>query len=144
MSRDTHIVRLAVIFATLTFVLGFVVSDIYHKYAATAEASVGWGNEYNASHINTATASSSLIVYKTGYGSVGSVTIASSSAAITAIPLFTIYDATSTMSTSTARKIAEFRGTPTMGTYTFDAVVRYGVAVEVPIGFNGGYTLTWR
>lgn len=121
------------------FVAGAVLFGAYHS-----DASVTVGNEYNATLITSAHASGTAkTILKPITGTLGSVIISSSSPTTT-YPLMTIYDATSTMATSTARKIAQFGGTPSTGTYTFDATVFYGLAVEVPVGFNGAYTITWR
>lgn len=128
----------------LIAVIGVIVVSMI-LIAQQSEAGVDWGNEYNARLLSSTNASgTALTVLKTGYGSVGSVVVSSSSPALLTYPSLVIYDATSTMSTSTARRIGQFGSASANGTYTFDAVVTYGVAVEVPVGFAGAYTITYR
>lgn len=111
-----------------------------------SEASTIVGNDYNSYYISSATASNTkMVTLKTGSGSLGSVVITNKSVDTT-YPHLTIYNASSTQATSTATVIAKF-GTSTgetAGTYQFDATFSNGLSIEVPSGFNGSYTITWR
>lgn len=89
----------------------------------------------------SATATTQL---KTNAGVLGSVVIASSSPATTYSQIV-IYDATSTMATSTSKVLAKFGGySSPAGTYSFDVAAAYGIKVEIAPGYNGNATITWR
>lgn len=123
----------------------FASAVLYFSNPFAVFGSVTMGNDYQSQLITSSLASSTAITQlKSIGGSVGSVVLASSSAQTT-YPSLVIYDATSTMATSTAKVIGRFGGAnQTHGTYTFDSYFTYGLSVEVPVGFNGAYTITWR
>lgn len=111
----------------------------------TAKASVADGQGYMSTTTTSAMASSTSIKQlKENGGQFGSVIIASSSP-VTTYPLMVVYDATSTMATSTSRVLAKFGGNnQTHGTYTYDTDFKYGISIEMPVGFNGAYTVTYK
>ena len=75
-------------------------------------------------------------------GALGSIIVGSSSPA-TVYSQISIYDATSTMATSSSKVL--FRGNSmTAGSYIIDAAAAYGLKVEVGPGYNGNATITWR
>lgn len=110
------------------------------------DASTIMGNEYKAYLVDSTDASStSPITLKTVAGSVGSVIVTQGSGS-TGYSHLTLYDATSSQPTTTARVLAKF-GTTTgeaLGTYQFDMEFTSGLRIEVPVGFNGYYTVTYR
>lgn len=137
----TNIIKNTLAVALVAVLIGIVG---YFVSVHIALGSVEVASEYNGYLVTSANATgTALTVLKTQGGTLGSVVISSTSPTTT-YPLITLYDATSTMATSSARKIGQFSGTPANGTYTYDAAVFYGVAIEVPVGFNGAYTVTWR
>lgn len=132
---------------TLGFVLATLVVLAAFLYIQTSNvgASVISGNEYYYELVTSDDASSTAITQlRSGHGSLGSLVISSSSAP-TSYPTITIYDATSTQATSTATVIAQFGiNNQTHGTYVFDAIYTTGLSIEVPAGFDGVYTVTYR
>lgn len=80
---------------------------------------------------------------KTGRGILGSIVVGSTSAATASYPSLKCYD--SSVSTSTASStIATIASAAAGATYTFDAAFNAGLYCEAPVGFNGGYTITWK
>lgn len=108
--------------------------------------SVEHGSEYNSTQITSTNASSTATTQvKSITGTLGSVVVTDAGDTFSSYPSLTIYDATSTMATSTATVLAKFSTTTmTLGTYSFDTAFSYGLKAEVPAGFDGIYTLTWR
>lgn len=81
---------------------------------------------------------------KNSAGALGSIVISSSSP-FTTYSQITVYDATSTMATSSSKVLARFgTSNQTSGTYQFDVSASYGIKVEVAPGYNGNATITWR
>ncbi len=106
------------------------------------EGSVAISNGYTYRNITSANASSTAPVVIKAQGStiLGSVIIASSSPA-TNLPI-RIYDGRT--ATSTGTLITSIRGGVAEQTITFDVNAIYGIVVDVPAGFNGNYTFTFR
>lgn len=75
-------------------------------------------------------------IIRGGAGSLGSITVGSSSA--TAIR---VYDGTAT---STGTLIATLKASVAEQTFNFDTAVTKGIAIDVPSTFNGVYTVTSR
>ena len=100
--------------------------------------------DYATTTTSAMASGTATVQLKTSNGALGYVTISSSSP-ITTYPQITIYDATSTMATSTSKVLARFgTNNQTMGTYMFDAAAAYGLKVEVAPGYSGNATITWR
>lgn len=122
------------ILAMVAFVLFVGVTS--HKPVEPAYGSVTVGNEYNAT--NTASMTVGPRLLKTGPSVLGSVIVASSSATT-----FKVWNATSTLDIASSTPVI-FVASPVNGTYTFDASFERGIVVELPTGYNGAYTVTWR
>lgn len=101
-----------------------------------AFGSVVVGNEYNAT--NTASMSAGMVQLRTGQSTLGSVVVASSSGTT-----FQVWNATSTLDIASTTPV-NFVAAPANGTYTFDATFERGIILELPTGYNGAYTVTWR
>jgi hypothetical protein len=116
-----------------------------HFQSSVSQASVNDGAAYTSTTTSSGVASSTKLWTLLSKGGIfGSVIIASSSPTTT-YPSLVVYDANSTMATSTARVLAKFGGVnQTHGTYTFDSSFVYGISIEMPTGFNGAYTLTYK
>lgn len=109
--------------------------------------SVTQGSEYNSTQVTSATASSTATTQVKSYaGSLGSVVVTEKNTVATGFPALVIYDATSTMATATAKVLAKFSTTTgqDLGNYDFNTAFSYGLKIEVPVGFNGVYTVTYR
>jgi len=87
--------------------------------------------------VSSANASATVPVkVRGGSGVLGSVIVGTTHA--TAI---SIYDGTAT---STGTLIASFPASAVVGTYTFDAVVTTGIVLDVPAGYAGVMTVTYK
>jgi len=149
MKSKTLIYSIGLLVLITVFLCAAYVSSIALKVSGSTVV----GNDYVGTTTTSSFASATTIKQlkgnsatcpTCGAGALGSVIISSSSP-ITTYPTLTLYDATSTMATATARVLGRF-GTNNQehGTYTFDEEFRYGLSIEVPAGFNGNYTITWR
>lgn len=108
------------IIAVLAGVIVVIMAVVLLSPKTPASASVSQGGEYVAT--TTATYGTT---YVTGVGAFGSVIITG--------PLaqpFSLYDASSTMATSTTNLIASFPASAPAGTYTFDARVLKGLEMS--------------
>lgn len=103
--------------------------------------SVAVGNDYNARQITTADASTTPLVLKTGSGSLGSVVI---TVPASAGDLKFYNSASTTATTSSLLKLGFTAASDVAGTYTFDSEFGTGIQLDVPVGFTGQYTFTWR
>lgn len=111
------------------------------KSPEVADASVNIGNGYMFKVASTSSASATVPYrIRGGVGILGSLVIASSSDV-----RIRIYDSDGTATSSaTSTMIADFPANTTAGTYTFDVNVVRGVAVDLPSGFKGFFTFTYR
>lgn len=132
-------------------VLGLLIGVGFTAYGALLNeerlGSVQPGGEYISAQVTSSTASSTgTTQLKSFAGTLGSVVITEKNTIATGYPSLTIYDATSTMATATANVLAKFSTTTAQdyGTYQFDTAYSYGLKIEVPVGFNGVYTITYR
>lgn len=100
--------------------------------------SVTQASEYHATSTLAGTAAGLNNIFE-GAGTLGSITIVSSSAA----GGFTVYDADSATSTATTT-IAVFPASATVGTYVFDVALTQGLRITVPSSFNGNFITTYR
>lgn len=103
------------------------------------------GDSYSSVYISSADASSTAGVFvKKGYGTLGTIAMTQSPTAGAVV----VYDATSTTgySTSTGEVLATF----TVGAgalpiaYNLDIAVDNGIILDVPAGFDGAMTITYR
>jgi hypothetical protein len=120
----------------------FFVSSIQSLFASTT-----YGNDYKGAQITSSSASSTAVTtLKTSAGSLGSVVITEKNTFSTGGLALTIYDATSTEATTSATVLAKFSTTTNQdfGTYQFDIEFSKGLKVDVPVGFKGVYTVTYR
>lgn len=108
--------------------------------------SVEQGSEYQTTQVTSATASSTATTQVKSYaGTLGSVVVTDTGDTFSAYPSLVVYDATSTMATATAKVMTKFStSTMSLGTYQFDTAFSYGLKLEVPAGFDGVYTVTYR
>jgi hypothetical protein len=116
--------------------LAVVAASVLVVRQDVALGSVVVGNEYNAT--NTATMAAGPRLLRTGPSVLGSVVVSSSSATT-----FKVWNATSTLDIASTTPV-QFVASPANGTYTFDASFERGIVVELPAGYNGSYTVTWR
>lgn len=103
--------------------------------------SVVVGNDYQGRQITSSNASTTPLVLKTGAGSLGSVviTVPASSGNLK------LYNSASTTATTSASLMLGFASSSDVaGTYTFDAEFTTGLQIDVPVGFDGQYVVTWR
>lgn len=121
---------------TVFGLLAILLPNLKIDLSSIAFGSIETGQEYIAT--TTATMGTGFSVLKSSTGSLGSVIVASSSAAT-----FTVWNATSTTDVASTSPV-RFVASPANGTYTFDAVFDRGIIVENPTGANGSYTVTWR
>lgn len=114
-------------------VLTFVILASVNTSGVQADA---WGpyKYYNLTSANASSTASTLV--RGGAGVLGSVTIASSSAATTAG--LKIYDGTAT---STGTLIGTFKVSSAEQTFNLDFSVAKGIVVDVPVGFSGSFIL---
>lgn len=141
------------LFASLFLIVG----GFFYNQNQPVVASVSQASEYRSTMATSGLASASVArLVQTGQGTLGSVVITSTSATT-----FTVWDATSTAtttyqtatlrpdlteasSTTYGRQVAAFKASPGENTYTFDVSLYKGLVLEVPSGFNGSYTVTYR
>ena len=120
----------------------------FYQPATKSFGSVQYGGEYQstttvaAMKFTAGGAGVAPLVLKAGPGTLGSITIASTTAQ-GATGVFKIYDGTYSTSTATST-LASFQANASMGTYTFDANFYAGLIIDAPVGFNGLYTVTFR
>lgn len=125
--------------------LGLALFSVLWQRPENAQGSASIGESYNAtSTVNTVNWASATAfrVLKTGSGQLGSIVVSSTSP-ITTYPSMKCYD--SSVSTTTASStLITIGSSPVAGTYTVDAIFDAGLICEAPVGFNGGYTITWK
>jgi hypothetical protein len=113
---------------------------ISFKKDNTADASVDFGSyQYKVASSSSASAT---VPYKVVAGNnkiLGSIVVASSSGV-----RLRVYDNALATSTATSTMIADFKANIAEGTYTFDVAVQRGIVLDVPAGFNGVYTVTYK
>lgn len=106
-----------------------------------ALSSVVVGNDYQSQQLTTSNASTTPLVLKTGGGSFGSVVITVPASAGN----MKFYDSASTTATTSSELMLGFTAAADVATtYTFDTEFSSGLQVDVPVGFDGQYTVTWR
>lgn len=140
-TSEKFIVSAIVAFALSSlFASGIVIYQALHPSSETqAFGSVPVGNDYIAYMASSTSATANTpIVLKTKAGSLGSVVVQTTSSGA----ILRLYD--SAAATSSSATIASFPTSAGVGTYTFDQTINRGLVLEVPTGFNGIYTITYR
>ena len=100
--------------------------------------------DYATTTTSAMASATATVQLKNAPGALGYITVSSSSP-ITTYSQITVYDATTTMATSSSRVLARFgAGNQTHATYEFDAFAAYGLKVEIAPGYAGNATITWR
>lgn len=98
------------------------------------------GQEYYSQYIGTTQSTSTSVSIKSGLGTLGSVVVAS-----TTPFAFTLYDASSTQSTTTATKLMKFAASgQSNGTYQYDVSVKYGIKADLPANWDGLFVVTYK
>ena len=126
----------------VVFTLGFMFMQSMQR----VEASVPIGNEYQSTTTRSAWGGVPMVnltVISTGQGALGSVVITGAGTGV-----MNIYDATSTVNNAqwATTTLASFPVSAAAGTYTFDAIYRKGLLVEI-VGASAGTatsTITYR
>lgn len=103
--------------------------------------SVAVGNDYQSQQITTSNASTTPLVLKTGGATLGSVVITVPASAGN-VKFYN--SASTTATTSSLLELGFTAAADVAGTYTFDADFGTGLQLDVPVGFDGQYTVTWR
>lgn len=120
-------------------VLGTLFALPFRDDAVLGSAVVG--NDYQYRQITTSNASTTPLVLKTGGGSLGSVVITVPASAGN----LKFYNSASTTATTSSELMLGFTAAADVaGTYTFDSEFSTGLQLDVPVGFDGQYTVTWR
>lgn len=101
--------------------------------------SVADNGTYSYKNLTSANASSTAVTtIRSGVGTLGSMVVNTTHATI-----IRVYDGT-TATSSDATLIASLPASAVVGTYTFDVAVKKGIVLDVPAGFDGNYTVTFR
>jgi len=126
-------------------IVALVLTSLFFAFRNPQVADAGsLEGDYATTTTSSFASSTATTQLKNAPGALGNVVVSSSSPATT-YAQFTLYDATSTMATSSSRVIARFSASSVAaGTYIFDAAAAYGIKLEVPAGYNGNATITWR
>lgn len=109
------------------------------------DASVSTGDGYMFK-VASSSSASATVPYKVrgGSGILGSIIISSSSPSVST-NLIRVYDSTGqATSSATSTLIASIRPGVSEQTLTFDVNVIRGIALDIPVGFNGFYIVTYR
>lgn len=116
---------------------GFALSPLFHT-----ETLGGGGFEtYSYRHITGANASSTAgVQIRGGAGVLGAITIASSSPLVASG--IRIYDGTT--ATSSGVLIGKIRTSASEQTFEFNAAVKSGIILDVPVGFDGSLIVNYR
>ncbi len=125
-------------------IIGALLALVAFLGGGATVGSVTQGSEYQATTTSAifgvaGTSARRQVVISSNQSSVlGSIVVASTTNAY-----FKVWNATSTtdIASSTITTIAT---STSAGTYTFDANITRGIIIDVGIGFNGEYTVTYR
>lgn len=127
-------IRDYIAFGVLLLIVAFI--GIAFQRPSSVGASIDGEAGYTAT--TTSAIAEGHIQIKSGYGMLGSIVVASSSATT-----FKVWNATSTTDVAST-SITNFVASPANGTYTYDVNLSRGIIVELPTGFNGAYTITYK
>lgn len=119
--------KIAALFAGLAVLLG----------GGYTLGSVQQASEYHATTTASMTAGSHVQI-QTGQSVLGSIVVASSSDTT-----FKVWNATSTTDIASTSP-TELKASIGENTYTYDINMSRGIILELPSGFDGDYTITWR
>lgn len=112
---------------------------VYFILPQLTVASVPYGNEYQSVVMKAADIGTTSV--KSISGSLGSIVLTDNATN----GFIRVYDSSATTSaTTTLTLIAEVDAAAVENTYVFDVAVGKGVFVDVPTGFDGTFTLTYR
>jgi len=123
--------------AALTLLAGMVFVSYQAQFA---QGSVFPSAEYNSVVITAADIGTTSL--KTITGSIGSVVVTEASADVAPLRFYAV--TATTAATSTLTSIAEVDTGAVENTYQFDAISNAGILIDVPVGFTGNYTITYR
>jgi hypothetical protein len=127
---------------TLAVAIVLAIGFYFISQSQVAVGSVTQGNEYNATTTTSADVGTSSV--KSMAGSISSIIIASTSP--TTVDPIRIFDtASTTLATSSLTAILEIPTAGTTGTsYVYDVAFGKGILIDIPLDFNGHYTITYR
>lgn len=129
--------KLKTIFCTAIITIGIMIIGYALISKDNPTGSVVDAGTYSFKNMTSTNASSTAsAVIRSGVGTLGSVIVNTAHATIVRV-----YDGTAT---STGTLIASFPSSAIVGTYTFDIGVKQGIAVDIPAGFDGNFTVTYR
>lgn len=128
----------AIVGIYIAIVGGFLMYGSTHSMSQSY-GSVAIGNDYRSYMASSTSASANTpIVLKTRPGTLASIIVQTTGSGA----VFRLYD--SAAATSSPATIVSLPTSPVVGTYTFDETFNNGLVLEVPTGFNGIYTVTYR
>ena len=130
---------LMVAVGVFVLIVGYLLSSGSVNELVNKLGSVNRSNEYSAtSTVPTGASVNKSTLVSNSSAVFGSVTISSTTNAT-----FVVKNASSTSDVSSTT-LATFAASSANGTYTFDAVAERGLILEIPAGFAGSYTITYR
>lgn len=133
------------LFVAGTLLMVFVLGVFLSNNTPVAEGSVSIGSGYTYKVASSSNASATVpYVIRGGSGILGSIIIGSSTPALVGGTPVRIYDNALGTSTATSTLIGSIRPGVTEQTITFDVNVLRGIVLDIPVGFNGVYTVTYR
>lgn len=131
------------IITILTIIIIAIVVSYDSSPKALGSVSIGSGYMFK---VATSTNSSATVPYviRGGSGILGSIIIGSSTPGTVGGSAVRIYDNALATSTGTSTLIGVIRPGTAEQTITFDVNVVRGIVLDIPVGFNGVYTVTYR
>ena len=126
--------KIAIFISVLVLAVSGMIFIGSNKNSVGSVVDAGTYSFVNLTSTNASSTAPTLV--RSGVGTLGSVVVATTHATIVRV-----YDGTAT---STGTLIASFPASATVGTYTFDIGVKQGIAIDIPAGFAGNYTVTYR
>ena len=130
-------------FLSIIALIGFI--GIVYQKSQPAYGSVALANDYQSVTLSSAKASATVpLVIATTTQAFGSVIITTTHATI-----LRFYDGIASTTapqtaTSTGRLLATMKASIGENTYTFDTVTSYGLIADIPAGYAGTATVTYR
>jgi hypothetical protein len=129
----------------LSIIALFGIIGFFYQHSQETNASVALANDYQSVTLSSANASATVpLVIATTTQAFGSVIITTTHATV-----LRFYDgiASSTApqtATSTGRLLGTMKASIGENTYTFDTITKYGVIADIPSGYAGTATVTYR
>lgn len=137
----SHKITLQVLF--IAALLSAIALSFFFRQPTIVHGSVVQGSEYQGTTTPVGGFLTIGMVATTSEGAFGSVVITNVGTAS-----FTLYDATTSDATQRTNKatttLAVFPASATVGTYTFDEIVRYGILAVFGAGTQATTTITYR